>query len=141
MFPNQDSWTIVFSKNSTSWGSFTYDEKEDALRVTVAPKAAEFRDALTYEFGDPGMDDVALTLRWEKVAVPVKVAVDVPAVTEAALARQLRDLVGYSWQAWDDASRVPARPEISSGDGAEVGGPVDSKTGRNSTTSKRRQES
>jgi hypothetical protein len=104
MIPNQDSWTLIFSKNSTSWGSFTYDQKEDVLRVAVAPRAAEFRDALTYEFGDPGMDDVALTLRWEKVAVPVKIAVDVPSLTEAALSRQLRDLIGYSWQAWDDAA-------------------------------------
>jgi hypothetical protein len=104
MIPNQDSWTVIFSREFHSWGSFTYDQKEDALRVTVAPKPAEFRDALTYEFGDPGTDDVTLSLRWEKVAVPVKVAVDVPAVTEAALKRQLRDLVGYSWQAWDDAA-------------------------------------
>jgi len=35
MIPNADEWTIIFSKNSTSWGAFTYDEKEDALRVTV----------------------------------------------------------------------------------------------------------
>jgi hypothetical protein len=28
MIPNADEWTIIFSKNSTSWGAFTYDEKE-----------------------------------------------------------------------------------------------------------------
>ena len=28
--PGKDEWTIVFSKNYTSWGSFTYDAKEDA---------------------------------------------------------------------------------------------------------------
>src|SRR3954471_8172700 len=28
--PGPSSWIVVFSKNSTSWGSFTYDEKEDA---------------------------------------------------------------------------------------------------------------
>ncbi|HEX9287234.1 MAG TPA: DUF2911 domain-containing protein, partial [Thermoanaerobaculia bacterium] len=33
MLPTESSWTVIFSKNSTSWGSFTYDEKEDALRV------------------------------------------------------------------------------------------------------------
>src|SRR5215475_6363348 len=33
MIPNENEWTVIFSKNSTSWGSFTYDEKEDALRV------------------------------------------------------------------------------------------------------------
>src|SRR6187431_661572 len=27
--------TLIFSKNSTSWGSFFYDMKEDALRVKV----------------------------------------------------------------------------------------------------------
>ena len=30
--PDKDQWTVIFSKNSTSWGSFSYDEKEDALR-------------------------------------------------------------------------------------------------------------
>ena len=37
MIPDKDQWTIIFSKNSTSWGSFSYDEKEDALRVTATP--------------------------------------------------------------------------------------------------------
>src|SRR5262249_14185033 len=32
--PGKDEWTVIFSKNSTSWGSFFYDAKEDALRVT-----------------------------------------------------------------------------------------------------------
>src|SRR5436305_6752617 len=27
--------TIIFSRNATSWGSFYYDDKEDALRVKV----------------------------------------------------------------------------------------------------------
>src|SRR5664279_4451382 len=48
MIPDKDQWTIIFSKNSTSWGSFSYDEKEDALRVTVKPTAAENRDTLAY---------------------------------------------------------------------------------------------
>ena len=37
MIPAENEWTIIFSKNSTSWGAFTYDQKEDALRVTVKP--------------------------------------------------------------------------------------------------------
>src|SRR5262249_44033523 len=41
MIPDKDQWTIIFSKNSTSWGSFSYDQKEDALRVTVKPSAGE----------------------------------------------------------------------------------------------------
>src|SRR5712664_2775355 len=30
MIPGENEWTLIFSKNSTSWGSFTYDQKEDA---------------------------------------------------------------------------------------------------------------
>src|SRR5438876_9676732 len=48
--PDKDQWTIIFSKNSTSWCSFSYDEEWDALRVSAKPHAAEFREALTYTF-------------------------------------------------------------------------------------------
>ena len=37
MIPNENEWTIIFSKTSTAWGSFTYKQDEDALRVTVKP--------------------------------------------------------------------------------------------------------
>ena len=38
MIPNQDSWTVIFSKTNTGWGSYSYDQKEDALRVDVKPR-------------------------------------------------------------------------------------------------------
>src|SRR4051794_5007441 len=41
MIPGQSSWVIIFSKSSSSWGSFTYQPAEDALRVTVAPVMTE----------------------------------------------------------------------------------------------------
>ncbi|HYU31808.1 MAG TPA: DUF2911 domain-containing protein, partial [Thermoanaerobaculia bacterium] len=42
--PGQDEWTVIFSKNSTSWGSFTYDAKEDALRVKVKPQKSDYNE-------------------------------------------------------------------------------------------------
>src|ERR1044071_1206509 len=45
-------WTIIFSKNNSSWGSFFYDEKEDALRAKVNPKDAEYTEWLTFGFED-----------------------------------------------------------------------------------------
>src|SRR6202171_6529155 len=44
MIPNADEWTIIFSKNSTSWGSFTYDPAEDALRIAVKPEPADMHE-------------------------------------------------------------------------------------------------
>jgi hypothetical protein len=104
MIPNADEWTIIFSKNSTSWGSFTYDEKEDALRVTVKPKAADMHNALTYDFDNLQKDSAVVEMEWEKVAVPFKVSVDVRGVVEASLKKQLRNLSQYTWMSWDNAA-------------------------------------
>jgi tetratricopeptide (TPR) repeat protein len=104
MIPNADEWTIIFSKNSTSWGAFTYDEKEDALRVTVKPKAADMHNALTYDFDNLQPDSAVVELEWEKVAVPFKVSVDVHDVVEASLRKQLRSLSQYTWISWDEAA-------------------------------------
>ena len=102
--PSADEWTIIFSKNSTSWGSFSYDEKEDALRVTVKPKAADIHNALTYDFDDLQKDSAVVELEWEKIAVPFKVSVDVHDVVQASLKRQLRNLSQYTWMSGDEAA-------------------------------------
>src|SRR6202795_3787203 len=105
MIPNADSWTIIFSKNSTSWGSFSYDEKEDALRVDVKPQPAEFREALTYVFDDVKPDSTAATLRWEKLAVPFRVSVDVKAVVLKSVKNELRNVGGFTWGGFDEAAQ------------------------------------
>jgi len=112
MIPNADEWTIIFSKNSTSWGSFTYDEKEDALRVQVQPVAAQMHNALTYEFDQLQPDSAVVVLEWEKIAVPFKVAVDVHALAQASLKRQLRNLSGFDWVAWNDAAGYLLKEKI-----------------------------
>jgi len=38
--PDKDQWIDHLLEESTSWDSFSYDEKEDALRVTTKPQAA-----------------------------------------------------------------------------------------------------
>jgi hypothetical protein len=104
MLPGENEWTIIFSKNSTSWGSFTYNEAEDTLRVTVKPQPTEFHEALTYDFDDPKPDSAVLTLRWEKLAVPVKVGVNTNEIVQESLHKQLRGLAQYTWFGWDDAA-------------------------------------
>jgi len=104
MIPSADEWTVIFSKNSTSWGAFTYDQAEDALRVTVKPKASDMHNALTYDFDQLTPDSAVVELEWEKIAVPFKVSVDVHDLVEASLKKQLRSLSQYTWQSWDDAA-------------------------------------
>lgn len=104
MIPTADSWTIIFSKNYTSWGSFTYNDKEDALRVTVKPQTADMHNALTYDFDELAPDSTIVTMRWEKLAVPFKVNVNVGEAVQSSLDKQLRGLAQYTWMGWDDAA-------------------------------------
>ncbi len=104
MMPGADEWAVIFSKNSTSWGSFTYKQDEDALRVTVKPRPADMHEALTYDFDDVKPGSTIVVMQWEKVAVPFKISVDVHATVEASLKKQLRNLSQYTWMSWDDAA-------------------------------------
>src|SRR6476619_3772866 len=97
MIPTADTWTVIFSKMSTAWGSYTYDQKEDALRVTVKPRPTEMEEALEYEFEDLKPDSATMTLKWEKMAVPVKIAVS-PEATLANIRGQMRGNAQYQWQ-------------------------------------------
>jgi len=105
MIPNENGdWIVAFSKMNTAWGSFTYKESEDALRVTVKPTASDFHNALTYDFDDLKADSAVATLRWEKLAVPIRVSVNVHEAVEDSLQKQLRGISQYTWQGWDDAA-------------------------------------
>jgi hypothetical protein len=104
MIPGETQWTVIFSKNSKDWGSFTYKQEEDALRVNVKAQPAEVHDALAYDFDEVKADSAVVTMRWDKVAVPFKVAVKVNDLVSASIHRQLHGLNQYYWEGWDDAA-------------------------------------
>ena len=111
MIPGAESWTVIFAKNATSWGSFTYDKAEDALRVDVKPQAGDSREALTYDFDDLKADSVLVMLRWEKAAVPFRVAVS-QETTLGDIRAQFRNLPQYTWESWNDAAQYCLNAKI-----------------------------
>jgi len=104
MIPGEAQWTVIFSKDSKDWGAFSYKQEDDALRVNVKPQAAEAHDALAYDFDDLKADSAVVTMRWDKVAVPFKVQVNVNDLVTASIHRQLHGLNQYYWEGWDDAA-------------------------------------
>ncbi|HMC32393.1 MAG TPA: DUF2911 domain-containing protein [Candidatus Angelobacter sp.] len=104
MIPTENEWTIIFSKNATAWGSFTYNQAEDALRVTVKPRVADAEEALAYEVDGVTPTSAVVALRWEKLAVPFKVDVSTNEIVAQSLHGQLRGLAQYTWDGWDDAA-------------------------------------
>ncbi len=72
---SKDEWTFIFSKNFTSHGSEEYDEKDDALRVTAKPQAAEHQEWMVYEFNGLTDNSVQVDLHWEKIRCGFEVKV------------------------------------------------------------------
>jgi hypothetical protein len=104
MIPTANEWTVIFSKQANAWGSFSYDPKEDQLRVKTKPVPAEPEERLLYTFEAPGADSVVATLRWEKLAVPFAIAVNSKQVVVDSLRVQLRGLHKFFWQPWSQAA-------------------------------------
>jgi tetratricopeptide (TPR) repeat protein len=99
MIPGQEDWTIIFSHNAAAWGSFFYTPTEDALRVNVKPVPCEFNEFLTYEFTDRLQNTATARLKWEKLAIPFKVAV--PNGDDLYVKKLREEFTGnksFSWQ-------------------------------------------
>jgi hypothetical protein len=71
--PGRDQWTVIFNKTANQWGSYSYDQAQDALRVTAKPERAEFREWLMFEIPEMTTDTAKVVIRWENVAVPFTV--------------------------------------------------------------------
>jgi hypothetical protein len=106
MLAGENEWTVIFSKNSTSWGSFSYDQSEDALRVTVKPEKSPYREWLTYDFTDRQPAKATVALMWEELRVPFTISVDdMPGLYVDNIRRELRNMPGFRWQDWQAAAQ------------------------------------
>ncbi|HYC87642.1 MAG TPA: DUF2911 domain-containing protein [Thermoanaerobaculia bacterium] len=71
--PTTGDWTVIFNSVAEQWGSYSYTEAKDALRVKVTPQTAEHREWMTFEIPEMTTDTAKIVLRWEKIAVPFTV--------------------------------------------------------------------
>jgi hypothetical protein len=92
-----DSVIIIFSNQKEAWGSFYYDEKNDALRVTVKPVALDKSvEYLKYEFIEHKEKYCVIALQWEKLSIPFKVDVDVDNIILAKLREEVTGQKGFN---------------------------------------------
>ncbi len=85
-----DNVTLIFSNQTDAWGSFSYDEKDDVLRVNVKPavldKSVEW---LKYEFVEHKENSCTIAMQWEKISIPFKVTVDVDNIVVNSLRKEM----------------------------------------------------
>jgi len=118
MIPGQDTWTIIFSKDSNSWGSFWYDPKYDALRVTTKASKSDYHEWLTYEFTEREPAKATVALKWEELQIPFTITVDnVNELWVENLRKDLRQSPGFSWQNWQQAAAFCATNKINLAEG------------------------
>jgi len=105
--------TLIFSRNNSSWGSFFYDPKEDALRVTVKPITLNNEvERLRYEFIDQKENAATIALEWEKLSIPFKVEVDYVNQQLEAFRRELRNSQGFTYNAYMQAAQFCATRNV-----------------------------
>jgi hypothetical protein len=74
--PGKDEWTIIFNSDAGQWGSFSYDEKKDVLRIKAKPEpAADNQEWLQFSIPEVTPNTARVVVRWEKVVVPFTVEV------------------------------------------------------------------
>ena len=100
-----DECTLIFSKNSTSWGSFFYKPDEDVLRVKVKPVPADKSvERLKYEFASQTPNSAIIELQWEKLVIPFKIEADAVKNQLASFRQELRSERGFNWESWNQAA-------------------------------------
>ena len=65
--PTPDKWTIIFNKETDTWGAFQYDEKKDVLRTEIKTETLSNPvEAFTMQFEKTG-EGVNLIMAWDNV--------------------------------------------------------------------------
>ena len=106
-------WTWIFSRNSTGWGAYQYDPKDDVLRVQVNPQTAPYTEFLTYGFDERRPTSALAYLQWENKRIPFKV--EVPNVNQLYVDQIRKDLngwPGFKYQNWRIAAQFCASRKI-----------------------------
>lgn len=120
IIPDETSCTVIFSNNSTSWGSFSYNQTEDALRVEAKlMPAAHNYEFLTFDFDNIERTSANCNLIWGDKKVVFEIATDVDGVVITNLRNELRDRAGWTWQGWNEAAAYCLQNEVNLTEGLQ----------------------
>ena len=106
-------WTFIFSNNSSSWGSYFYNDKEDALRVEATPANSEFTRYLTYGFDNREPSTATAFIQWENKKASF--SIEVPNANELYISKmrdELRSSPGFDYRNWSTAAQFCATNKI-----------------------------
>lgn len=102
--PGESEWAVIFSRDTTAWGSYSYNQSRDALRVAARPEEAPMQERMGFTFDDVTDDSATLSLRWEKLRVPISIKVDTKKLALESIRNQLKGVAQFFWVGWSEAA-------------------------------------
>lgn len=98
----KSAWTVILNKKADQSGTASdYKADLDAVRVTVQPAAAPFRERLAYQFSDFTDSKASLDLEWEKERLPIPITLE----TDKQIMASIGTVLGGSWRPYAVAAR------------------------------------
>lgn len=99
-----DTATLIFSKDYKAWGSYFYEPSKDALRVDITTKSILHTELLTYGFENVKANSTIASLNWEKKQFPFKIEVDVANIVMDNFREEFKGQGGFQRQNWEQAA-------------------------------------
>ncbi len=96
---------VIFSKDTTSWGSFFYEESHDALRVNVKTEVIPLTKRLVYNFMALTINSCVVVLDWEKKRIPFTIEFDTDSIVIAKMKNRLNRMEKPGWGSYNTAAR------------------------------------
>ena len=79
--PGETEWTVIFNSNSKGWGSFSYNEAEDVVRVKVKPETtSNSSETFTIGIGNITPETATISLKWANTLVNVPIQTDIKSI-------------------------------------------------------------
>lgn len=98
--PGEREWVIIFSNFSEAWGSYFYNESEDALRITVPAEEMDSKyEWMKFSFSNYTATSVNISLKWAHRNIPFSVEIPME-TTFANIEKQFKTRPAFSWQGW-----------------------------------------
>ncbi len=103
----------IFSRNHTAWGSYFYDEKDDALRVNAALEPAPYAEWLTFAFDDRQPASARAYMQWENKRIGFRIAVpNIHELYVRKMREELQNDIGFDYRNWVTAAQFCAQHKV-----------------------------
>lgn len=102
--PTEKDWTIIFSSNTEQWGTGSYKEEEDALRVTATPSSGDMIERMQFTIENVTDNGADVILGWEKMRVGFSISVDPAEQAMKNIEAEIKK-VDASWRTYNNAAR------------------------------------